>query len=99
MVYGKIPRHSIAIPTIAGGTYSPDFMYVVKKKDGTKELNVIVETKDVASEKDLRDIEKIKIGCAEEFFAQMQREGFNIRFEKQLRKDEISGLLKNILAV
>lgn len=99
VVYGKIPRHSIAIPTIAGGTYSPDFMYVVKKKDGTKELNVIVETKDVASEKDLRDIEKIKIGCAEEFFAQMQREGFNIRFEKQLRKDEISGLLKNILAV
>ena len=39
IVYGKIPRSSIAIPTIAGGTYSPDFMYVVKRsEEHTSEL-------------------------------------------------------------
>lgn len=31
IVYGKIPRNSIAIPTITGESYSPDFMYIVKK--------------------------------------------------------------------
>jgi len=31
IVYGKIPRRSISIPTITGQSYSPDFMYVVKK--------------------------------------------------------------------
>lgn len=45
VVYGKIPKSSIAIPTIVGETYSPDFMYVVERKDGTKELNIVVETK------------------------------------------------------
>lgn len=45
VVYGKIPKSSVAIPTIVGENYSPDFMYVVKRKDGTKELNIVVETK------------------------------------------------------
>ena len=29
VVYGKIPKGSISIPTIVGETYSPDFMYVL----------------------------------------------------------------------
>ena len=49
--------------------YSPDFMYVVKKKDGTTELNVVIETKDVKKREDLRGDEKVKIRCAERFFA------------------------------
>ena len=36
VVYGKIPRRSIQIPTIVNETYSPDFMYVVKRSDGEK---------------------------------------------------------------
>jgi type III restriction enzyme len=27
--------------------YSPDFMYVIRKTSGEKELNIVVETKDV----------------------------------------------------
>lgn len=68
IVYGKIPRSSIAIPTIAGGTYSPDFMYVVKKSNGEKELNIVVETKDVENKSTLRGVEAAKIKCAEIFF-------------------------------
>ena len=45
IVFGKIPARSIRIPLIGGGTYSPDFMYVVKKMDGSKELNIVIETK------------------------------------------------------
>lgn len=68
IVYGKVPRRSIAIPTITGGTFSPGFIYVVKRKDGTKELNLVVETKDVEKKGDLREEEKLKIKYAEIFF-------------------------------
>lgn len=57
----RIPRSSIVISTITGGTYSPDFMYVVKRISGEKELNIIVETKDIENKTDLRDIKKAKI--------------------------------------
>ncbi len=67
IVYGKIPKSSIAIPTITGQSYSPDFMYVVKKDNGDKILNVIVETKDVENQTSLRGIEKAKIDCARVF--------------------------------
>lgn len=71
VVYGKIPRNSISIPTITGQSYSPDFMYVVKKLDGTKILNIVVETKDVETNSTLRQIEQVKINCAKEFFKQL----------------------------
>lgn len=59
-MYGKIPRSSIAIPTITGGMYSPDFMYVVKHKNGDRELNIIVETKDVEIRPTLEEQKKQK---------------------------------------
>ncbi|MCD8012088.1 MAG: type III restriction-modification system endonuclease [Lachnospiraceae bacterium] len=71
VVYGKIPRSSIAIPTIVDENYSPDFMYVVKKADGTKELNIVVETKLVEDRSTLRGKEEAKIKCAEMFFNQL----------------------------
>ena len=37
----------VAFSTITGQTYSPDFMFVVKKENGEKILNIIVETIDV----------------------------------------------------
>ena len=78
IVYGKIPRASIAIPTITGGMYSPDFMYVVKHKNGHKELNIIVETKDVENKTDLRGTEKAKIECAKVFFNMLTADGLSL---------------------
>lgn len=63
IVYGKIPRASISIPTVVGETYSPDFMYVVKHSNGKQEL--VVETKSVETMLELRDKERAKIRCAE----------------------------------
>lgn len=99
VVYGKIPRKSIAIPTIAGGTYSPDFMYVVRRKNGEKELHLIVETKDVENKTELRAEEEIKINCAEEFFKQLQKEGYDVKFHTQLGNKEIRQIINEVLIV
>ena len=97
IVYGKIPRRSIAIPTIAGGTYSPDFMYVVKKTNGEKELNIIVETKDVENKTDLRGIEQVKIDCASKFFEQLTNDGFKVSFHTQIKNKQIKEIIESVL--
>ncbi|MEG2909153.1 MAG: type III restriction-modification system endonuclease [Erysipelotrichaceae bacterium] len=98
IVYGKIPRSSVAIPTIVGETYSPDFMYVVKKKDGTKELNIIIETKMVENQQTLRGIEDAKIKCAEIFFEQLKIEGYEVTFKTQLNNKKVKNILEEVLA-
>lgn len=97
VVFGKIPRNSIRIPTINGGTYSPDFMYVVKKKDGSKELNIVVETKDIKSKSDLRGIEEEKINCAKVFFNQLKLDGYDVKFKTQLDNKKIKAIINDVL--
>ena len=97
IVYGKIPRRSIAIPTITGGTYSPDFMYVIKRTNGEKELNIIVETKDVKEQSNLRDEENIKIDCAKIFFEQLKQDGYDVKFKKQLSGKKIKAIIDEVL--
>ena len=96
-VYGKIPRSSIAIPTITGGTYSPDFMYVVTRTSGEKELNVIVETKDVENKTELRGTEKAKIECAELFFSMLEQDGYKVYFKTQINNKQIKQIIDEVL--
>ena len=97
VVYGKIPRSSISIPTITGQSYSPDFMYVVKKSDGTKTLNIVVETKDVETNSTLRQIEQIKINCAKEFFKQLTIDGYTVEFHEQINNKKIKQIVDEVL--
>lgn len=97
VVYAKIPRSSIAIPTIIGENYSPDFMYVVKRKDGTKELNIVVETKLVENKSTLRRTEDVKIKCAEAFFKQLTMDGYTVSFHTQLSSKKIKHIIEAIL--
>jgi type III restriction enzyme len=97
IVYGKIPRRSISIPTITGQSYSPDFMYVVKKADGNKILNIIVETKDVKNESDLRNIEAVKISCAKEFFKQLTIDGYSVAFHEQMSNTKMKQIIEDVL--
>jgi len=99
IVYGKIPRNSISIPTITGQSYSPDFMYVVKKENGEKILNVIVETKDVENESTLRGIEKAKIDCAKEFFNQLSIDGYKVEFKTQLNNKKIRQIIDEVISI
>lgn len=97
IVYGKIPRRSIAIPTITGETYSPDFMYVVERSSGEKELNIIVETKDVENKSTLRDVEDAKIKCAEQFFKALSNDGYKVYFKTQLNNREMTHIINDVL--
>ncbi|MCD8235282.1 MAG: type III restriction-modification system endonuclease [Prevotellaceae bacterium] len=97
IVYGKIPRNSIAIPIIAGGTYSPDFMYIVQRTNGKKELNIVVETKDVEHQSTLRGIEEAKIRCAEIFFKNLSEQGYNVHFRTQLNNKKMLQIVEEVI--
>jgi type III restriction enzyme len=93
IVFTKIPKNSIKIPVSGGKSYSPDFAYVLKFKDGEQKLNFIVETKDVNSKDGLRDEEKFKIKHAEKFFDGRVK----IEFRTQFSNNKIVDLIKEII--
>ena len=97
VVYGKIPRSSISIPTITGGTYSPDFMYIVKKSTGEKELNIVVETKDVEDKNSLRGTEKANLECAKVFFNILSEDGYTVHFRDQLNNRQMAQIINEVL--
>ena len=97
VVYGKIPRSSIAIPTVTGGMYSPDFMYVVQRASGEKELNIVVETKDVENKDELRGPEKAKIECAKVFFEMLSADGYTVHFRTQIGNKQMAQIINEVL--
>ncbi|MFZ9847412.1 MAG: type III restriction-modification system endonuclease [Flavobacteriales bacterium] len=92
LVFTKIPKNAIKIPVAGGKSYSPDFAYVLKFKDGEQKLHFIVETKGTDGEKGLRDEEKFKIKHAEKFFGTSVK----IEFRKQFSNKKIVDLIKEI---
>ena len=97
VVYGKIPRSSIAIPTIAGGTYRPGFMYVVRKATGEQELNIVIETKDVEGKDVLRGNEAAKIECAKVFFETLSDDGYVVHFRDQINNKQMAQIINEVL--
>ena len=76
-------------------------MYVVKKKDGTKELNIIVETKGVDIPNNLRGVEEKKISCAEQFFNQLRKDNpeLNVSFHDQLNNKQIRTIIEEVIRI
>lgn len=97
VVYGKIPRSSIAIPTITGGMYSPDFMYIVKKSTGEKELNIVIETKDVENKNNIRGTERANLRCARVFFDILSQDGYKVHFRDQLNNRQMAQIINEVL--
>ena len=98
VAYGKIPRRSIRIPLHFGGTTSPDFMYVLKTKDGKLSLNFIIETKDYDVKSDLRGAENRRIEAVQKFFDSIKsNEDIQVKFAPQLKRDGIQEMLENVL--
>lgn len=97
IVYGKIPQKSICIPNITNDLYSPDFMYVVQPDNGQKELNIVVETKDVPNDEAKRTIEDAKINNAERFFQQLKLDGYNVKFCRQLQNKQMANIISELL--
>jgi 16S rRNA G966 N2-methylase RsmD len=67
--------------------------------DGTKELNVIVETKGVDAPVHLRDVEKKKISCAKKFFNQLREDypELNLTFRDQLNNQQLRTIIDDVL--
>lgn len=98
VVYGKIPSTSICIPTVASSNYSPDFMYVVKRMDGTQELNVVIETKAYDKKTQISTDEKIKIHCAKQFFEAMKADGYTVHFHEQTNSMAVKQILEGLIS-
>ncbi|MGL2833224.1 DEAD/DEAH box helicase family protein [Helicobacter pylori] len=93
IVFGKLPK--VKIPIGLNQTYSPDFGYVVENND--KKVLLVVETKGVEHENELRDEEKRKISTAKKFFEALKKQGVNIEYKTKMRKDQLSALINEVL--
>ncbi|MFP6068111.1 DEAD/DEAH box helicase family protein [Helicobacter pylori] len=93
IVFGKLPR--VKIPVGLNQTYSPDFGYVVENND--KKVLLVVETKGVEHENELREEEKRKISTAKKFFEALKKQGVNIEYKTKMGKDQLSALINEIL--
>lgn len=93
IVFGKLPR--VKIPVGLNQTYSPDFGYVVENND--KKVLLVVETKGVEHENELRDEERRKISTAKKFFEALKKQGVNIEYKTKMEKDQLSALINEVL--
>ncbi|OKB26601.1 DEAD/DEAH box helicase [Helicobacter pylori] len=93
IVFGKLPR--VKIPVGLNQTYSPDFGYVVENND--KKVLLVVETKGVENENELREEEKHKISTAKKFFEALKKQGVNIEYKTKMGKDQLSALINEVL--
>ncbi len=93
IVFGKLPR--VKIPVGLNQTYSPDFGYVVENND--KKVLLVVETKGVEHENELREEEKRKISTAKKFFEALKKQGVNIEYKTKMNKDQLSALVNEVL--
>jgi type III restriction enzyme len=77
VVYGKLPRRSIKLPTYTGGTTTPDFVYAIKNNDSDDiKLHLIVETKS----ENMRFSDRIAIEAQQKAFTQI---GGNIEWKME----------------
>ncbi|WP_120833672.1 type III restriction-modification system endonuclease [Helicobacter pylori] len=93
IVFGKLPR--VKIPIGLNQTYSPDFGYVVENND--KKVLLVVETKGVEHENELREEEKRKISTAKKFFEALKKQGVNIEYKTKLNNKQLSALINEVL--
>ncbi|WRB11810.1 type III restriction-modification system endonuclease [Helicobacter pylori] len=93
IVFGKLPK--VKIPIGLNQTYSPDFGYVVENND--KKVLLVVETKGVEHENELREEEKRKISTAKKFFEALKKRGVNIEYKTKMNKDQLSALVNEVL--
>lgn len=90
--FGKIPRRAIQIPKYIGGTTTPDFVYIVEKKD-KKRIYLLVETKAEGDGKRIGD-EKI-IDIHKSFFSQLKEYG--IEYQEAERPNQVWNKLRELV--
>lgn len=97
IVFTKIPKNSIRVPVSGGGTYSPDFAYIVKTKTG-ETLNLVLETKNTSGTDDLSKKEQHNIKHAEFLFAEINND-VDVIFKTQFEDDRVVSLIREVLKI
>lgn len=97
IVFTKIPKNSIKIPVAGGGTYSPDFAYIVKTDSG-ETLNLVLESKNVADSDSLRKEESKKIKHAQKLFSEIGC-GADVVFKTQFEGQRVATILQEALGL
>lgn len=77
VVYAKLPKSFYISTPVAN--YSPDWAIVIDERD-QKHIYFVAETKGTDSDMDLREIEKLKIHCADKHFKEIS--GGVVKFSK-----------------
>ena len=91
VVYGKLPRKSIQLPTYTGGTTSPDFVYAICGEDpGEISIHFIVETKS----DNPRESDKVAVEAQRRFFEQMSVKKIQWKMETDVNtfEQDLKGL-------
>lgn len=89
VVYAKLPKSFYVSTPIAN--YSPDWA-IVLDKDKVRHIYFVAETKGSDSDLDLREIEKLKIHCAEKHFETIS--GGVVKFSKVSSYDKLLELVQ-----
>ena len=84
IVFGKIPRRAIKVPTYTGGSTTPDFIYAVETASN-KNLYVLLETKT----QDMRGAEQRAVEAQKTLFKTMP----DVQWHLIQNADEVSTLL------
>jgi len=80
IVFGKVPRRAIKIPTFTGKTTTPDFVYVTRNK-----MKLLVEAKS----DDLRSSEKVAVQAQRVLFKQFPK----VKWIKATKAEEVRDAL------
>ena len=89
VVYAKLPR-SFSIPTPVG-SFNPDWA-IVFDKEKVRHIYFVVETKGSDSDQDLKEIELLKIHCAEQHFAEIS--GNEVTFARRSGYDTLMEIVQ-----
>jgi type III restriction enzyme len=84
VVYAKLPKSFYISTPVAN--YSPDWA-IVLDKEKVRHIYFVTETKGSDSDSELREIEKLKIHCADEHFKEIS--GQEVRFSKVSSFDKL----------
>ena len=74
----------------------PEYLY---EPIGTMQMNVVIETKDVNQETDLRPKESAKIDCAKIFFEQVSKDNpsLPVSFERQINRQRMNEIIDRLV--
>lgn len=94
LVFGKLPRRSIKVPTFTGGTTSPDFVYALRdRKTGAAAFYVLIEAKGKESTSLTTD-EAVALLAQEKMSDELSGD---VEFRLVTRPEQVSEVIEGLL--